>query len=176
MPASAETPEPLVTPLSDAASPPGSMEEYFFDCRGYTILSGKLYSTPPPALRGSWSTRPQCGSHALRRRSLGGRAPADERLDRRPGGAHPHYHAYAPCHPAGLSLSLSVARCLLPGTDPVDYMPIEPSLSLEGMHVQSYHNGKRNDASLVDSEVDDGINLQFPSAARPLNILRCHPC
>ena len=55
-------------------------------------------------------------------------------------------------------------------------MPIEPSLSLEGMHVQSYHNGKRNDASLVDSEVDDGINLQFPSAAaRPLNILR-HPC
>ena len=43
-------------------------------------------------------------------------------------------------------------------------MPIEPSLSLEGMHVQSYHNGKRNDASLVDSEVDDGINLQFPSA------------
>ena len=47
MPASAETPEPLVTPLSDAASPPGSMEEYFFDCRGYTILSGKLYSTTP---------------------------------------------------------------------------------------------------------------------------------
>ena len=38
MPASAETPEPLVTPLSGAASPPGSMEEYFFDCRGYTIL------------------------------------------------------------------------------------------------------------------------------------------
>ena len=54
-------------------------------------------------------------------------------------------------------------------------MPIEPSLSLEGMHVQSYHNGKRNDASLVDSEVDDGINLQFPSADPAVNILR-HPC
>ena len=29
-------------------------------------------------------------------------------------------------------------------SDPVDYMPIEPSLSLDGMHVQSYHNGERN--------------------------------
>ena len=46
MPASAETPEPLVTPLSDAASPPGSMEEYFFDCRGYTVLSSER-CTPP---------------------------------------------------------------------------------------------------------------------------------
>ena len=73
MPASAETPEPLVTPLSDAASPPGSMEEYFFDCRGYTILSGKLYSTPPPALRAGIvvdapSMRLACAAQTLSRR------------------------------------------------------------------------------------------------------------
>jgi hypothetical protein len=47
-------------------------------------------------------------------------------------------------------------------SDPVDYMPIEPSLSLDGMHVQSYHNGERNRRSQVDDTVDDGINLQFP--------------
>ena len=72
MPASAETPEPLVTPLSDAASPPGSMEEYFFDCRGYTILSGKLYRTPPPRSPGivvdAPSMRLACAAQTLSRR------------------------------------------------------------------------------------------------------------
>ena len=47
-------------------------------------------------------------------------------------------------------------------TDPVDYMPAPPSLPLDGMQVQSYHNGKRNKHI---GHADDGINLQFPYEA-----------
>ena len=58
-------------------------------------------------------------------------------------------------------------------SDRVDYMPREPSQSLGGMQIQSYHNGEQN-AHI--GHADDGINLQFPyEAGPPFEALIDHP-
>ena len=94
-------------------SAPSTMEEYWFDLRGYTVLDAALSSAELAAIN-EW---------------------VDERQE----------------------IIRTVIR-----NDPIDYMPIEPSISLDGMYVQSYHNGERNRRSQVDETVDDGVNLQFP--------------
>ena len=57
--------------------------------------------------------------------------------------------------------------------DDVDYVPSPPMLSLDGMQVQSYHNGAHN-AHI--GHADDGINLQYPyEAAGVFESLIDHP-
>lgn len=109
------------TPLPDApvvstsvrATTPSTMEEYWFDLRGYTVLDAALSPVELAAIN-DW---------------------VDARED----------------------LIRTIIR-----TDPIDYMPIEPSISLDGMYVQSYHNGARNNQAQGRGNVDDGVNLQFP--------------
>eukprot|EP01043_Picozoa_sp_COSAG02_P042482 COSAG02_NODE_3616_length_6473_cov_7.147160_7_plen_365_part_00 len=104
---------PCVSSVPILGTAPSTMEEYWFDLRGYTVLDNALSQLELTAIN-KW---------------------VDEREE--------------------------VIRTIM-RTDPIDYMPIEPSISLGGMYVQSYHNGERNHRSQVDDTVDDGVNLQFP--------------
>eukprot|EP01052_Picozoa_sp_SAG31_P006839 SAG31_NODE_319_length_17776_cov_4.703570_11_plen_221_part_00 len=92
------------------ACAPTSMEEFFFDLRGYSVVENALSTYELAAING-W---------------------IDARKD------------------------IIRRVCQI---DPIDYMPILPSIPLDGMHVQSYHNGEHNKPI---GHADDGVNLQFP--------------